>query len=374
MSDSSYSPGSLPTVSIIIPTFNGKAHLEECLSSLSQLDYPQGRVKIIVFDNASTDGTKEFLQDQSPNVTLLESASNLFFAPAINRAAERAETEYLALLNNDMRVEPNWLAALMVSLTTQETDCAASTILDWEGRNYQFVGGGINFLGQGFEAGGPVGEVEPSAERLLFACGGAMAIRKDLFLQLGGFDEDYELLYEDVDLGWRLNLLGYHVRLCPQARVFHKAHASVSLMDVLDRVRILERNALFTIAKNYGADLYGRLLPLALLLAERRASIFSKQAHESSNPEKIGRLIKRKGRLKHKGEAIHAALGEVAEKFCTLLEKRKALQSLRVRSDEDIIPLFKELTRPWAYEEDDHVLLEEGGYPSLMRDLFEQQF
>lgn len=370
MPNESQKNAQIPRVSILIPTFNGRHLLAECLPSLSASDYPKQLFDIIVFDNGSSDGTAEFLRQEYPEVKVLRSETNLFFAPAINRAAEHSQSEVVVFLNNDMRVEPTWLPRLLEPLQLGQADCVASAILDWDGVHYQFVGGGINFLGQGFEHGGRVDQMTPEAVPLLFACGGAMAVRRNLFLDTGGFDEDYELLYEDVDFGWRLNLLGYRVVLAPEARVFHRAHASVSRMDVMQRVRILERNALFTIIKNYGDALLMDVLSAALMLAERRAALYAQQANRASLPDKIACLWLRRGRFKHKGEAIHAALDEISCSLPHLMRKRQSVQERRCVSDERVLPLFGDLLRVWAYEEADYALLQEQGYPKLLEQFF----
>ncbi|HNT33602.1 MAG TPA: glycosyltransferase family 2 protein [bacterium] len=369
MQNNSPTSANLPSVSILIPTFNGRHLLEECLPTLAHLDYPRDLLQTVVFDNGSSDGTSDFLRSKYPDVVILRSEENLFFAPAINRAVQEAQTEVVAFLNNDMKVQSDWLEKLVNPLCTGQADCVASTILDWEGRNYQFVGGGINFLGQGFEHGGSLETTTPEAKPLLFACGGAMAVRRSLFLEAGAFDEDYRLLYEDVDFGWRLNLMGYRVVLSPLARVFHRAHASVSRMDVMNRVRILERNALFTLIKNYQPSVLENVLPVALLLAERRAMVFTDVANKVPLHEKITRLVTRRGRFKHKGEAIHAALDDVACHYPVLLRKRTSIQDRRRVSDDRIFPLFCDSMRVWAYENDDYRILEQKGYPELLSQL-----
>lgn len=354
-----------PTVSIVIPTYNGKHLLEECLPTLYEQDYPEGLIEIVIFDNASGDGTQKFLQEKYPQAKVMSSDRNLFFAPAVNRAAEEARGEILVLINNDMRAHKDFVAALVDGIE-EGANCAASTIMDWQGDNYQFCGGGINVLGQGFEDGGPVETMRPEKKRLLFACGGAMAISRETFIQVGGFDEDYQLLYEDVDLGWRLNLMGYKVLLAPDAKVWHRAHSSVSKMAVLDRVRILERNALFTIIKNYHDWLYHHAISNALMLAEARAAIYTQQANEVPMKEKVLRAFQQRGRLKHKGEAIHAALGEVAGQFPTLLKKRDRIQEARKKNDLKILTLFQFPDRVWAYENEDYRVLESHGYDKLL--------
>jgi len=327
------------------------------------MDYPQDLLEIVVFDNGSTDGTVEWLEKQ--DIRVIANDTNIFFAPAVNRAVEVASGEVVALLNNDMRVDPGWLRSMTEDLS-RGVDCVASKILNWDGTFCQFAGGGINMLAQGFEHGCPIDQITPERKEILFACGGAMLISKNLFLDAGGFDEDYELLYEDVDLGWRLNLMGYKVCLCPQATVYHRSHASVSKMRVLERVRILERNALFTLIKNYEEASLEKILPLALSLAEERAALFSLKEERGFFSTLLHHLTSR-NELRHKGESIAAALAEVFSNFENLLKKRSNIQAKRSINDVAIFELFGDPFRVWAYEEDDYLLLADAGYSDRMK-------
>src|SRR5262245_28964182 len=92
-------------VSIIIPNYNGREHLEVCLSALCDLNFPQEHLEIIVVDNASTDDSVNFTSSQYPDVVLVQNEVNLGFSRAANRGAANANGEYLAFLNNDMRVD-----------------------------------------------------------------------------------------------------------------------------------------------------------------------------------------------------------------------------------------------------------------------------
>src|SRR5207249_1502513 len=126
-----------------------------------------------------------------------------------------ASAAVIAFLNNDMRVEPTWLRELVRPLV-DESDVAATggKILSWTGEAIDFVGGSVNFYGHGFQPlhGRPAEDVTGLESRpFLFPCGGSMAIRRDVFLGSGAFDEDYFAFFEDIDLGWRLWVLGYRV-------------------------------------------------------------------------------------------------------------------------------------------------------------------
>ena len=104
----------------------------------------------------------------------------------------------------------------------------AACMLDWEGRTLDFVGGAVNFEGKGFQLdyGASRDRLLRTEKPLLFACGGAMLVDRSVFIEAGGWDDDAFAYYEDVELGWRLNLLGHEVWFCPDAIVYHKHHGT----------------------------------------------------------------------------------------------------------------------------------------------------
>src|ERR1051325_4296297 len=129
------------TVSIIILNYNGREHLETCLNSLAEIDFPKSNLEIIVVDNASADGSTEMVANLFPQVRCLCSETNLGFSNGANFAAAQASGHYLAFLNNDMRVDRQWLTAL---LETARSDarlaCVGSAILNWDGTEIDFAG------------------------------------------------------------------------------------------------------------------------------------------------------------------------------------------------------------------------------------------
>ena len=98
-----------------------------------------------------------------------------------------------------------------------------------------------------------------------------MAIRRDVFLETGGFDKDYQIYYEDSDLGWRLWVLGHRVLLVPASTVFHRHHGTMSAVADWKRRLLFERNTIFSVVKNYDEENLARVLPVALMLLAKRA-------------------------------------------------------------------------------------------------------
>src|SRR5690349_20246239 len=106
-------PGELPSVSVVVLNFNGLKHLETCFTSLQALDYPGDKLELILTDNGSSDGSLAFMRDRFPHVRLIETGGNIGFAAGNNYGAERANGQYVAFLNNDTRVEPDWLIEMV---------------------------------------------------------------------------------------------------------------------------------------------------------------------------------------------------------------------------------------------------------------------
>src|SRR5262249_26426357 len=129
-------PAASPDVSVIVPTWNGRALLAECLPAIDALAYPRERLEVIVFDNGSRDDTVGWLRAAWPAVRVVASAVNVGFAAACDRAAEVAHGSVLAFLNNDLRVEPQWLRQMTDALPGGGASPAGSRIPHWEGARH----------------------------------------------------------------------------------------------------------------------------------------------------------------------------------------------------------------------------------------------
>jgi GT2 family glycosyltransferase/glycosyltransferase involved in cell wall biosynthesis len=334
---------SLPAASVVIPNYDGIDHLEACLESLRALDYPGPRPEVILVDNASSDGSVPLVRGRFPEVRVAQMSTNVGFAAACNRGAREASGSLVAFLNNDMRVEPSWLRELAAPLA-QPSDIAAtgSRILSWDGKAIDFIGGAVNFYGHGFQPsrGHPIAESDslmPAA--VLFACGGSMAVRRDLFLSCGAFDEDYFAFFEDIDLGWRLWVLGHRVLFVPSAVAYHKGHATGRKIPGHQLRVLYERNALATIIKNYDDANLARVLPAALLLAGVRALVYGEIRDQPYRP--WGGDAADMEQVKRVGVAHLVALRDLAENCDRLWARRAAVQSARRRSDGEILGLLR---------------------------------
>ena len=331
-----------PRVSIVIVNYNGKRHLPECLKSIQKLDYPKDCVEVIVVDNGSKDGSVELLEGRFPWVRVLYNRKNEGFAKPSNDGARAATGEYVAFLNNDMRVERDWLAELVKTVQTSGAACAGSVILNWNGRLLDFAGGTINFYGIGHQPNycKPMSKMNPllTEDRpILFACGGAMLIDRGVFLNAGGFDEDYFAYYEDVDLGWRLRVLGYENILSVRSRVYHKHNSTSKTMPKIRLSLLYERNKLYTAFKNYGEELFNKVCLPYWMLEARETFLFSgldPYDYQLSNPVE---LTGDKTFINQKAAVKLAAMNSFVVNLPRFMEKRRAIQAARKVDDAAIL-------------------------------------
>ncbi len=362
--------GELPQVAIVILNWNGRHHLEGCFDSLAALDYPTERVRVVLVDNGSDDGSAQEVARRWPWVQLERNSRNLGFSAGCNQGARVAEgAEILVFLNNDIRVEPTFLRALLAPIARGA--CAASTakMLSWDGSQLNSAGGGMNFHGIGIQRG-YLADPAPVYDRprwTLFACGGAMAIDARVFAEIGGFDEEFFAYYEDVDLGWRCWVLGQRVQYVPDAVCYHH-HSATSRRLPLERLRLLQvRNPLVACIKNYDDRNLRRVLPAMLALATRRAFLKSGLSDVSeyrieeqaslARPGALGRwlaALRRRGRrqdaVDRLGVADLVAINDLLGNWKHWMERRREVQEKRARSDEEILPLF--LHPLWCIEAD----------------------
>jgi len=318
----------LPSATIAIVNWNGRHLLEECLPSVAALDYPRDALECVVVDNGSTDGSCEWLRREWPAVRVVAHPDNRGFAAAANDAAAAASGEIVAFLNNDCRVAPTWLRHLVEALRAADAAAVGSRLVDWEGRRLDFDGAAMNFHGHGSNRGFGrpcVADATRAPEQALFACGGAMAVERARFLAAGGFDAAYFAYFEDVDLGWRLWVLGERVLYVPAALAYHRHRGSG--MDPARWRFLLERNALASLFKNYDGANLEVVLPAARALLAARARL-------ASGAE---------------AEAYAAAERAFDDGRTEWQRARDAIQARRRRPDHEILPLFREPFRPSAF-------------------------
>jgi hypothetical protein len=204
-----------------------------------------------------------------------------------------------------------------------------------------------------------------------------MLIRREVFKSVGGFDEDYGSYYEDVDLGWRLWILGYSVYFAPQSICYHVHFGTSSQKTSAQMTYILERNALYTILKNYEQCYLDRILPLALLLQFKHVYLLARASGIDMNQCRFDTaedVSAEQGPMQYDlfwyEHAQITAISDVVNHFSDVMSKRKWIQEHRCRNDLDIFERTNSLTfAPWfdspEYQEA-HYLLMKGFDISVM--------
>jgi GT2 family glycosyltransferase len=349
----------LPSVSVIVLNYNGLRYMQECFASLSALEYPIDRVELVLADNGSSDGSVEYVRQNFPKVRIIAFEQNYGFCRGNNKASEQVGSEFVAFLNSDMRVEPHWLLGLVNALgNAPDAICASSKILTWDGKAIDFGGTLISFLGRATAEGyhEPDKPLYDTVRAILAPCGGAMLISRKIFLEVGGFDEAYGSYYEDVDLGWRLWILGYKVLFAPQSICYHVHFGTSSKKSPAQMAYILEKNALFTILKNYEQRYLDQILPLALMLQFKHIYLLARTSGVDMDrcrfENKVQRPSSEEEPLQYDmfwyEHAQITAMNDVVDHFDDIMTKRKLIQDHRRRKDMDIFSRTNSLTlAPW---------------------------
>lgn len=248
----------MPFFSIIIVSWNALHHLKTYFPSVAATDYPN--YEIIIADNASTDGSKQWIREHYPHVKIAELDKNYGYCGGNNRAVPHAGGDILIFLNNDVRVEPDWLTEIAACFQKNANIAAIQPKMLWEEDPSYFeyagaAGGFLDQFGYPFCRGRIFDTLEKDQGQydyesdILWASGAALAIRKDLFKEIGPFDEDFEFHMEEIDLCWRLWNMGYQVRYCPGSTVYHLGGGSLP-MDSPRKLYYNYRNNLKMIWKN----------------------------------------------------------------------------------------------------------------------------
>ena len=251
--------------SIIIVTYNGSAYLEQCLTSVQQDVGTDG--EIIIVDNASIDGSADLVQSQYPDVVLVRNKVNCGFAAACNQGAQIAVGRVLVFLNQDTRVEPGWLKALVRGFDHEEAiGLTTSKILlmsqpdriHLRGQDVHYTG---LVFGRGFLSSA---DSMTTLEEVAAVSGASFAVRREVWEELGGFDETFFMYYEETDLSWRAQLAGYRCLYVPNSVVYHDYHPA---QPNPSRLYYSARNRYIMLLKNWRWTTLLLLSP-GLLLAE----------------------------------------------------------------------------------------------------------
>ncbi len=247
------------SVAVVVPSWNTLRFLPRCLASLAGQDV---ETETLVVDNGSTDGSLEHLRREGvPHVALPE---NVGFAAAVNLGVARTAAPAVLVLNADTVLEPGCLTPLLAALTA---DAGLGGVqprllqLEGDGGKVSIEAARLYSAGQALTRDGRAVEVAASERQrpehlrrreIFGVCGAACLLRRELFSELGGYDESYFAFYEDVDLNVRARIAGWRFEYVPEAVIWHVGNASWNegfMRPAADNARLVARNRLSTQVK-----------------------------------------------------------------------------------------------------------------------------
>lgn len=246
-----------PTVSIVVLTWNQRDLTLDCLASLADLDYPAGRLQVIVVDNGSADGTAQAIRDHYPSVTVLENDENLGFAEGNNvgiRHALQGPADYVMLLNNDTVVDPSVLNELL-AVTEPDTTVGivGPKILYFDQPGVIWCAGNQVGWRRGevirLQAEQPDKGLNELPQEVDYVTGCAICLRRQVIEQVGLIDSRFFIYYEETDLCMRARAAGWRILYVPRARLWHKVSAAMGSTSPATAY-YMTRNVLLFLAKN----------------------------------------------------------------------------------------------------------------------------
>jgi len=298
-----------PLVSVIVLNYNGLKYLgeglKECLDSVLRTDYPN--FEVIFVDNGSEDASVAFVREnfKEDRIRVLENKSNLGFSEGFNRGIKTSKGRYLALLSNDMTVDPNWLKPVIKLMEKKpKIGLVGFKRLIYGTKNrIDGVGGDLFLCGRAR----PVGMYEidrgqyDTVREDIDYIGGAMVLRRKILQEVGLFDPAYIIFYEDVDLCYRIRKRGYKTIYVPDAIIYHRGQATLKGMDPKgqhieymahrSRIRfVLIHFTLMRLLSTFAIDLASLFLVANLTTKKLLLKAYL------SNLKNLGPTLKRRGR------------------------------------------------------------------------------
>jgi len=266
-----------PKLDIIIPNFNGCEHLKTCFDSMKKQTCSEYRV--ILVDNGSKDDSVKYTREAMPSALIIELNSNSGFARAVNEGIRKSmatpESEVILLLNNDMELAADFLEKGL-NVFKEHTDVSSVAV---KMMNY-FKREIIDDCGDMIRAhgGSPIARGNRETDKGQFdkpeyifgACAGAAFYTKELFTQIGLFDESFFAYYEDVDFSFRAQLAGYKCYYEPRAVCYHKRGGTSTIFPSGFQTELCERNLVLMRFRNYPLAIYILYQPLFFIARLRR--------------------------------------------------------------------------------------------------------
>jgi len=245
-------------VAVVILNWNGREYLKKFLPSV--IAHSKDIAEVIVADNASTDSSIEFLQQNFPDIRIIENRTNGGFAKGYNDALKHVDAKYYILLNSDIEVTENWIEPVIRLMDSDSNIAACQPKLRSYHQPEMFeyagaAGGYIDRYGYPFCRGRVFQNLEEDQGQyddirdVFWATGACMFVRAELYHRFGGLDEDFFAHMEEIDFCWRLKNHGYRIVYCPDSVVFHvgggtlpKKSAHKTFLNFRNNLALLYKN------------------------------------------------------------------------------------------------------------------------------------
>lgn len=250
-----------PSVAVVILNWNGKQLLSDFLPGVIKTRY--SNLQLVVGDNASTDGSVDFVRANFPDIQVIVNERNYGFAEGYNRILKQVNADYYVLLNSDVEVPENWIEPVIKAMEADSRIAAAQPKIKWQKNKTQFeyagaAGGFLDINAFPFCRGRIFDQVEDDlgqyndAKEIFWASGAAFFIKRAQWEETGGLDPDLFAHMEEIDLCWRLKNLGYQIVYCPDAEVYHVGGGTLAANSPY-KVFLNFRNNLMVMQKNLPA-------------------------------------------------------------------------------------------------------------------------
>ncbi len=324
---------SSPLISVVIVTWKNYILFKRGLSSILKTNYPNFEI-IIIINEGGDDGTlayiKRIVKKTKISITYRIFETNIGHAEGVNVGVDLSSGDYIAKIDDDAHVDKNWLKELVFFYTTHKDTGQIQSNIITDGKLLKKNNKKLAHVTLTDRVGLSIKTfLTTDPVELFFATGCTMFIRRDIFLKVGGYDKDFIIYVEEVDLGWRLRLMGYHNYIVPNSVVYHRGGSTIRRNYYFSQFHY-KKNHILMMLKNYNLMNVLRYLPLYIFLM--------------FGDDIISLLKKRKVRGI---QGSFAALLWNMHNFLNTLYKRKKVNALRKVNDDEIkkymIPLHVSL-------------------------------
>lgn len=329
-----------PKIAVVILNWNGKHFLSRFLPSVCAATHPN--TSIYVVDNGSSDESLMLLEADFPQVKIIKHAQNYGFTTGYNLALAQIEADYFVLLNSDVAVAPDWLAAPLELLERDpQIGALQPKILAWHNpHEFEYAGaagGWLDYFGYPFCRGrimdttetdtGQYDKGEYAAEEIFWASGAALFIRAHLYKALGGLDDSFFAHFEEIDLCWRIRRAGYKVVYCGRSVVWHVGGGTLQKSNPF-KIYLNYRNNWAMLVKNLSLFECFSVLPMRFLLDGISMLLFLSRQQWAD------------------AKAVLRAHWHIGRQWPKLIKARKICR----QQIEAINPLKKQITRKGRYK------------------------